>query len=173
MGEARLGKMLIGMLALWVLLGGCNYRFAGGGELPGKISTVAVPIFENRTSETGVESQFTNDLIFEMNRNGRAVLDVNQNPEAILTGIIRSVRIEPVSRTTSQSAVERRIRFSVDMKLTGSDGRIIWQRRGITDNQTYSVVNDQIQTNRNKQEAIVELSQRLAERIHNTLVENF
>ncbi len=165
---------LIWFLALCASVAGCNYRLTGEGDFPGGVRTLSIPIFANQTSEVGVESAFTNDLIFEMNRNGRAVLDLQENPDAVLTVIIRSVRIDAASRSAEQSSRERRIRFGVDAKLTtAQDNRAIWQRKGLSANETYLVSDDKLQTEKNKRDAIGELSKRMAERIYNSLVENF
>jgi outer membrane lipopolysaccharide assembly protein LptE/RlpB len=153
---------------------GCNYRFTGQGEFPGGVRTLSIPIFANQTSEIGVESTFTNDLIFEMNRNGRTVLDLQENPDAVLNVTIRSVRIDAASRSAEQTSRERRVRFGVDVKLVAAqDNRVIWQRKGLSANETYPVSDDKLQTEKNKQDAIAELSRRMAERIYNSLVENF
>jgi len=172
MGVKRI--FAIGILAICFGTAGCNYRFTGEGDFPGGVRTVAVPIFANQTSEAGVESTFTNDLIFEMNRNGRAVLDLQENPDAVISVTIRSVRIDAASRSAEQTSRERRIRFGVDVKLTAAqDNRVIWQRKGLTANETYLVSDDKLQTEKNKQDAVTELSRRMAERIYNSLVENF
>lgn len=52
----------VALLAL-ILLAGCGYRFtAGGAPLPDGVRTVHVPVFTNRTSESGVEAVFTEQL---------------------------------------------------------------------------------------------------------------
>ena len=43
-------------IIFFITLPGCGFKFAGGGSLPGGISAVCVKIFENRTSETGLET---------------------------------------------------------------------------------------------------------------------
>lgn len=47
-------------LCLLIFVTGCGYRFsAGGAPLPDGVRTVHVPVFVNRTSESGVEAVFT------------------------------------------------------------------------------------------------------------------
>ena len=71
----------------------CGYGFTGGRELPEGAKTVFIKIFENTTSEIGVENFVTNDLINEFTQHHRELL-VNdiRNADSILTGRIFSIR---------------------------------------------------------------------------------
>lgn len=64
-------QVLIGKISLLVLLlftVGCTYSFSGANL--GGIKTVAVPVFDNITSEPGIRERVTNELV-------RAILDDN------------------------------------------------------------------------------------------------
>ena len=61
-GEKRIRAIGIIMSCVVEVLG-CGYRFSGGGRFPAGIKSVFVEVFENNTSETGIEQTFTNDLI--------------------------------------------------------------------------------------------------------------
>jgi hypothetical protein len=54
-----------------------------------------------------------------------------------------------------------------------SGSRVIWVRKGMTDNETYDVDDDKLVTEQNKKEAISTLSKRLAESVYNRLTEDF
>ena len=47
----------------------CGYHFAGSGSFPAGVSRIFITLLENRSAETGAESIFTSDLIFEFTRN--------------------------------------------------------------------------------------------------------
>ena len=159
---------------LWFLafLSACGYRFAGGGTLPSGIKSVCVTILANRTSETGVENTFTNDLIYEFTRNGKiASID---KADALLSGVVKSMSIETISRSGAHTSIERRVTVTLDLKLTDNDGRIIWSVKGVSGNEAYKVVSDnKLSTEQNRRNAISTLSERLAEKIYNSLTENF
>ena len=63
--------------------------------------------------------------------------------------------------------------LSLNLKLTKVGGEIIWVGSGIRDNEVYPVADDKLATEQNEREAIVVLSNRLAERIYNRLTDNF
>lgn len=151
----------------------CGYQFAGSGNLPGEIQTIAIEILENRTTETGLEYAVTNDLIYEFTRKGRTVKKNSKEADAVLTGIIESQRITTISRQGQQSPIARRVELTVNLKLTGLDGGIIWSASSISEFQEYNVAADKQATEINKRRAIETLSKRLAEKVHNRMTENF
>ena len=166
-------KIWIIFAILWFLafLSACGYRFAGGGTLPSGIKSVCVTILENRTSEIGVENTFTNDLIYEFTRNGRiASID---KADALLSGVVKSMSIETISRSGAHTSIERRVTITLDLKLTDNDGRIIWSAKGISGNEAYVVASDKLSTEQNRRNAISTLSERLAEKVYNSLTEDF
>ncbi len=71
------------------LLSACGYRFtAGGGELPGKVRTLFVPLFANQTVEPEVDAYFTSALRQELSRAGR---EGGEASDARALGIVTQV----------------------------------------------------------------------------------
>jgi len=161
------------LFVVFVGFAACGYRFTGGGDLPEGVSNVNIPLFQNRTSETGIEQTFTNDLIFEFLRAGRSVQKDRNKADAILNGVIKTFRVDSASRKGTITTAERRVTISVDLELLAPDGRIIWNRNGLRANETYDVASDRLAEERNQQEAIDALSKRLAERIYISLTDDF
>jgi outer membrane lipopolysaccharide assembly protein LptE/RlpB len=166
-------KYIWAVIIIPLFFSACGYRFAGSGNLPGGIQTIAIEIFENRTPETGLENTITNGLIYEFTRKGRKVQKNSKMADAILTGVIGSERITTISRQAQQSPLERRVVITVNLKLTGSDGEVKWSATGVSEFQEYNVASDKEATETNKRRAIETLSKKLAEKIHNRLTDNF
>jgi len=78
-----------------LLLDVCGYHQAGKGRsLPANIRTLAVPVFQNTSLKYRVEQRFTQAVIDEILKRGRA-LNVTTNPDdadAVLLGDIRNFR---------------------------------------------------------------------------------
>ncbi len=161
------------IIFLGLIISACGYRFAGGGDLPSGVRSIFIKILENRTGETGVENVFTNDLIYEFTRNRKIVLTNSVEADAILTGVIKSMRIRTISRKGSHTPLERRVQVAVDLKLTDPDGSVIWSAKGVSTNEAYSVAPDKHVTEQNRRVAIAALSKRLAEKIYNRLTDDF
>jgi outer membrane lipopolysaccharide assembly protein LptE/RlpB len=151
----------------------CGYRFAGSGNLPEGIQTIAIEILENRTPEIGLENIITNDLIYEFTRKGRSVLKNSKEADAVLTGVIESERITTISRRAQQSPLARRVEITVNLKLTGSDGGVKWSASRISEFEEYDVATDKNATEINKRQAIEIISKKLAQKVHNRLTDDF
>ena len=160
-------------LLLCVFFSACGYRFTGSGSFRGGITSLSIEVFENRTSETGIETTFTNDLIYEVTRDQKVALTRRDTADAVLTGAIASIRTENISYQEAYASLERRVHVSVDLKLADLDGKAIWSVKGITDNEAYQVEQIRQATERNREDAISILSKRLAENLYHRLTEDF
>ncbi len=163
------------IILLGIIFSACGYRFAGEGNLPSNVKSIFIKILENRTGETGVENVFTNDLIYEFTRDRKVVLTSSDKADAILTGVIKYMRIRTISRKGSHTPLERRVQVAVDLKLTDTDGSVIWSAKGVSTNEAYNVDpdNNKHVTEQNRRVAIAALSKRLAEKVYNDLTADF
>ena len=156
-----------------IFFSACGYRFTGGGNFPAGIKSIYVVTLENRTSETGAENTFTNDLIYEITRAKKVALTSQDKADALLSGIIKSMNIKTISRKGTHSSLERRVTIVADVKLTDPDGRVIWSANNVSANEAYDVVPDKLATEQNRRNAISALSKRLAERLYARITDNF
>ena len=166
-------KFIWPVIIIVLFFSACGYRFAGSGNLPGGIQTIAIEIFKNRTTETGLENTITNDLIYEFTRKGRSVQKNSKKADAVLTGVIVSERITTISRQAQQSPLARRVEITVNLKLTGSDGGVKWSASNVSAFEDYDVAADRQVTDINKRKAIENLSKKLSEKVYSRLTDNF
>ncbi len=162
---------IVFLCLLSLFFSACGYRFTGGGNLPQGIQTVYITMLENRTSETGAENIFTNDLIYEFTKNNEVAS--KDQADAYLSGIIKSMSIETISHRGTYTSLERRVKIALDLKLTDTDGKVIWIAKDISENEEYDVMSDKLATEQKRRDAILALSKRLAEKVHNRLTEGF
>lgn len=74
------------------LASGCAYRFGPHQrQLPGGHQKIFVKIFENRTQEVGIETEFTNACIQELARSGVATVTTEANADVVLEAVIHAV----------------------------------------------------------------------------------
>ena len=121
--------------------------------MPAGIKSLSIKILENRTSETGAENIFTNDLIYEITTQGRAVLTDESSADAILSGVIKSMRIDQISHRDSYASLERRVTFTLTLRLKDPTGKVIWSAKDVTENEEYNVSSNKQTTENNRQEA--------------------
>jgi hypothetical protein len=169
-----LNKPILVVLILIASQLGCGYRFSGGGTLPGGIQSVFITTFQNHSSTPGIENIFTNDLIYEFTRNDLMVLKSQKEAEAVLSGVIRAVSDETVSRLSTLKTVERRVLAMVDLKLTKTDGNVIWSVKGIRSDENYRVISgNKSLTDASRREALSQLSKRIAESVYSRMTDKF
>ncbi len=157
------------------MVSACGYQFAGRGDLPGGIQTLAVQVLENRSSETGVEISITNALINELvSRRQGSVVDVGK-ADAVLSGTIDSIVWETVSRRGINTASERRVTATLSLTLTDIEGGVLWKKPGLRAAQAYEVSldGDKTITEGNRRQAINDLSEQMAEYVYRRLTDNF
>lgn len=160
---------------LTVLLFGCGYHFSGSGAYPAGVSKVFVTIVENRSAETGVETVFTNDLIYEFTRNREESIAADRSSaDGVLSGTLVRLSVDNIARSSVSTAVERRVTGVLNLRLESADGRLLWASGNIVERQAYSVVRgDKAATDRRKSDAIAAVSKKLAESAFNQLTDNF
>lgn len=166
-------KVAIFVVILSFLLTGCGYHFRGGGNFPKGVKTVFIKQFENRTSEPGLENQFTNDLVNEFLLNRKGALVSEKTADAVIIGVIRTIRTESIARSGTLQSQQRRVIITVDVTLRNQKGERIWFAGGISDNQEYDNAASRQATDDNKREAIKLLSEKMAQKIYDRLTEDF
>ncbi len=167
---------LLALTLLASLLTGCGYKFRGqSSALPPHIKTVAIPIFENHTSELGLENVLTQKVIAEFNRRQMLKVKTVDHADAVLSGVIFAIHYSPVSYGADERATERRVQLTVNVSMKDvSTGKMLWSRQGLTYLESYAVAaKDPVLTDYNKQAALAKISDNLAEKIHDFLFSGF
>jgi outer membrane lipopolysaccharide assembly protein LptE/RlpB len=170
----KIGQGIV-VLVLFTALSACGYHFKGAGlRAPDGVRTIAVTVLENRTSESGIERVFTNDLTFEFTRSKVLHVVDKDQADAVLSGTIKSKGEQTISHTASYDASERRVVITLDITLKSRDGRILWSDAALSDREVFKVFpDDRLATDRSRREAIEAISERLAEKVHNRIFTDF
>jgi outer membrane lipopolysaccharide assembly protein LptE/RlpB len=172
--KRRIGTV-VAVTVLFASLAACGYHFKGAGLKPPQgVRTIAITVLENRTSESGIERVFTNDLTFEFTRSKVLRLVGKDKADAILSGIIKSMGEQTISHTASYDSGERRVVITLDLTLKSQDGGILWSDAALSDREVFKVFpDDRLATDRSRREAIEAISERLAEKAHNRIFTDF
>ena len=133
----RAGRALGLILAAVVLAGwGCGTR----GSLPDHIKTVAVPIFKNRTLESGVESAITSGVVNAFSSGGRVKVVPIDQADAILQGEVVSYSLDGLA--FDQTANVRAYRLRVVLNVEFRDVRksaMLWRQEGLSETSDFQV----------------------------------
>ena len=170
----EIGKA-IAVLVVFVAAAGCGYHFEGMGlTAPEGVRTIAVTVLDNRTSESGIETVFTSDITYEFTRSKVLHVVGKDTADAVLGGKIASLTVDTISHTASYDSDERRVIITLDLALERADGSVIWSNKSLSDKEAFKVVpSDKLATEKNRRAAIETMSERLAEKIHNRILQGF
>jgi hypothetical protein len=121
---------------------GCGYALAGRGSfLPAYIRTVGIPQFENRTTFFRVEQVLTEKVRTEFIGRGKYTIRPDATgADAVLTGEIVSITVQPVGFTEQQLA--SRYLFNVLMRVEFTDVRtseVLWSDDALTFRSEYEL----------------------------------
>lgn len=159
------------LTVLFAALSGCGYHFAGERNFPFQVRTLFVPVFDNPTSETGIEALVTNDFINEFVRSRNVRIADKDMTDAFFHGVIKSFSTHTISRSDVRSPLERRITMILDLKLTDRHGQVLWALPGLSGSESYMVQPDKLLTEGKKREALRTLSKRMAEIVYYQLMD--
>jgi outer membrane lipopolysaccharide assembly protein LptE/RlpB len=170
-------KNLFFFSILCLILSGCGYTLVGQGNLPDHIKTIAIPTFENKTLEEGVEEIITQAVIEEFVQGGKVRLVSEENADAVLRGTVRSYKSDDVASYDENNDVSSyKLKIAVDIEITDMvNDKIIWQTEGLTEDEDFDggpAVNI-TEEEENEEEALRDLAEELAQRIRALSTEGF
>jgi hypothetical protein len=155
---------MIFLMGWGLLSAGCGYRLQGA-TAPSE-ATVEVPIFENRTVETGIETLITEQLLSELRRTpGWRIVPPGEGRYALRGTVLKFIS-EPHFVSSRRLAVEHRASLVMEVRLLDrSTNQEIWREHGLRTFTDYTVGPDVLGNERQKQEAIARIAEILASRI--------
>ena len=168
-------NILLSMLLAAVFLAGCGYHFKGKtNNLPKDITKISIPVFVNETTETNIETFFTNALISQFVRSKELKLVDTKNADAVIHGTIKDFRLETLTYSPDGKVSEYRVTVVMDVSLIRtSDKKVIWRGKNMHEFEDYDASNETLTNEARKQEAAVKISKFMAELIHDRMLENF
>jgi len=152
----------------------CGYRFQGPAQLPGNARNLYIETFQNRTSQEGLEVLVANAIVFEFTKRSDTL--VASDPAAadlLMRGAIRSLEAQTISSRSKDAAGERRVTLQLDVQLVRSDGQVVWEAKGLSDNDAYPVTDDKFENDQRERRTAVLVAGRIAERIFNRFTDDF
>jgi hypothetical protein len=126
----------LGVLAL----PSCGYSLAGRGSfLPVYIRTIGIPNFANRTVVFNLETMVTQKVRSEFIGRGKyQILPEATGTDALLTGEVTAVSIQPASFSTQQLASRYAIQMIAKIELRDMrENKVLWENPSLVFRQEY------------------------------------
>ncbi len=165
--------LLIALVLLLSSLASCGYKFAGGGLLPGNTKRVAVKMFENNTSESGVENIFVSALSAELMKKSDSEVVNIEDSDAYFKGIVKSISISTLTRTAADAVIERKITAVIDLKMVDGEGNILWSIKDFKGREEYQVTTENLTDMASRTEGLTKIAERIAEKVVSRMLDDF
>lgn len=141
MKKARL-QLALTLVVLACSVSGCGYALAGRGSfLPAYIRVVGIPQLQNASTFFQVEQVLTEKIRTEFIGRGRfTVLSSAEGADAVMTGAVTSITVQPVGFTEQQLA--SRYLFVLTMRVEFTDARtnqVLWSNDALTFREEYEL----------------------------------
>lgn len=166
--------MLCLLLVGVTFVSGCGYHHIGGVGSPseGK-GGIHVRIFTNKTSRSGLEAVVTQSIIDEVAKHSGGNSVDEASADRILAGAVTSYRVAAVSYTAADRIAGYRATMALAANLVERQtGKVLWKGE-ISGSQDYPANADITLQQNNENAAVVEISRRLAEQLHEQIQEDF
>jgi hypothetical protein len=172
-GRWLMRTSLIWLACLWVT--GCGYHFAGEGSGPKPgMQRIAIPVFENKTSEAELETLFAGALRHQFLLRGPFQVVSNNEAEAVFRGRIIRIETMDLAHRTALETIESRLLIAVDVRcIDAKTGAVLWQDNNLIQYSNYLQDSNPITAYENRRRAMAIIARKIAERIHDRFVSNF
>lgn len=121
------------------MLWNCGPYSFSGSTLPSHIRTVAVPLFEDRTAEFGIDQKLTDRVIKAITNDNTLKIGNQRNANSILNGVIELVRDTAGEYDQDEVASDFRVTITVRVSFEDIQEREVlweetWTQFGVYDN---------------------------------------
>jgi outer membrane lipopolysaccharide assembly protein LptE/RlpB len=152
----------------------CGYQMVGKEtHAPPGLTSVAVPTFQNRTYEPGIEVPFTQAFLNEFILDRRVHVVDRGQADSLLEGIITDFKIYSVSYDPSGRVLEYQTSVILNLTLKDRTGKVVWEEKNFSETQWYRASSNVLTSEANKVAAIQQIGRLVAERLRNRFFYNF
>lgn len=128
-------KLLIMSLlpcGICLIFWGCGVYSFSGSTLPSYIKTVAVPLFENRTPEFGIDQLLTDMLIDAITQDNTLNISSLRNTDSILRGTILRIVDSAGQYDKNEIAADFRVNITIQVSFEDVKKRkVLWEETWI------------------------------------------
>jgi len=152
----------IASIAAILVIAGCGpYSFSPGGR--GGLSSLAVPLFENRTAEYGIRELLTEGVIDRFVRDGSVKIVNERLADAVLRGEVTGYESRAYNYDANENVSEYRVTVTVHVRVEDPVKRnVIWEEDALSQWGSYAAANET--EDDGKQRAVEKLAEDIVNR---------
>ncbi len=163
------------LVSAFLLPTSCGYHFTGegAGPRPG-LRYIAIPVFENSTSEPDLGNIFTSALRKEFITKGSLQVVPLEQAEAIFRGRVADISTAAVAHREAEQTIQFRLYVTLDIRCVDtSSGKVLWQDPHFSYYQTFIQGADPNVAFDDRRATLEYLAQQMSIRIHDRFLSNF
>jgi len=165
---------LLAAAGILLSLASCGYRFAGQGtRLPDPIKTIAIPIFENNTSEPNLEIPVTQAVVEKFQHDGRLDVVPSAGADSVLSGVVTGYSLEPMAFDAANRATQYRVKLAVKIRFADKVGQGIAIERTVASQWDYKLGSSITAGESARRDAVSEAARYLGDKLTGLLLEGF
>src|SRR5215467_12572858 len=123
-GSSRRGRnraaAWLSLVFLALVLPSCGLYSTSPGTLPGHIKTLAVPAFDNKTTQVGLDEEITQAVIQRFVDDNHLKIVAESDANAVLTGSVIDYKNTVFGFTGREQAQEYRVQIAVAVRLSAA-----------------------------------------------------
>lgn len=154
---------------------GCGYHLIGTGSgTAGKSAgNIAIPVFENNSSEPGIERSITARVREAFIQDGRLKLMSKQEASLIFTGDLKRYELRPVSFDNNDNVTEYWVIMNIDVKVRDTENDKYLVNQMFRSKWDYKVTSEVLSSERARINAIDEASRDFAQKMIGIIIDGF
>jgi len=153
----------VGALLLIVIFVSCC-GYSTRSLLPGHMKSVHIRLFENNTLKAGLDEIVTNSVVEAFNSGSGLRLVDEKDAVLIIDGRVSGFAKDPYTYTSAATVIEYRITVTISARCVDQVRNEVFWEGSVSDWITYETDEDQ---------AIIDASQKTAEKLVNTILTNW
>jgi hypothetical protein len=179
--SSKRGRNRATRAAVWLFLGfsalalpSCGIYSTSPGTLPGHIKTLAIPAFENKTTQVGLEEEITQAVITRFVDDNHLKIVAESDANAVLSGAVVDYRNTVFGFTGREQAQEYRVQITVAVRLMDKvKNRELWRDDSMIKTQNYYVISVPGQEPQDEVSGRKQAVQKIADEILSRTIENW
>jgi len=170
----RLRIKIFFILFTLVLLSACGYHLTGTqNTLPPHLKTVAIPVFDNTSSEPDIHRNMTNVIRQSFINDGRLKVVNKSEADLVMKGVLNQYTLRAVSFNSNDIAVEYYVALGVNIHVRDMVKRKQFLKQNFTTKWDFRTNLDVINSEAARQQALNDAYKELGNRLVSIVIDQF
>lgn len=164
----------IGLFIFCLLFSGCGYHLVGtGSTLPAHLQSIAIPVFENTSSQPEIHRELTSIILRSFINDGRLKVAKKDDADLVMNGALTYYDIRNASFSSEDLASDIIIELEVDVEVTDQIKNKIFLKQKLKTQWDYKSTSDISDTETARLRALDDAYNELGTRLVSLIVDQF